>query len=101
MARADPEICGLVIETAEQCFADGVVPLGELDRYVPVLRRRNVRERALVIADLEIGELEATCRRDHDRALVLLDLAARRQLLERRERDPRVRTCTQAAAVGA
>ena len=89
--RSDPRIHG---------GPDRVEVRGQIDRRVAMPRRRNVGEGALVITDLEVGELEAARRRDHDDLVIARDLAARRELGQGRERDPGVRTGEQAIAIG-
>jgi hypothetical protein len=99
MTRHGDERSG--IEAAQQRFTDRAVALGQLDRGVPERRRPHLGERAFVIANLEVGKLEAARRRDHDRALVLRDLAARRELLKRCERDALTLSTTPSNALSA
>src|SRR5581483_7699779 len=63
--------------------------------------RRHLGQGALVVAGLEVGELEAGRRRDDDDTIVLLDRAAVDELLKRRQRDAGVRVGEETGEVAA
>src|SRR5688572_18393173 len=79
-------------QVAQNGVAGGAVVVGDLDRAVGVAGVGDAGQRALVVAGLEVGELEGVGGRYDHHAIAAVDQLAGAQLLQGGQGDARVRT---------